>query len=110
MRKEKIVLGALLLADLALTAAVFIKTCLPTPEERTDREVEDAWGDLEREYGVPVGFDETPVDEPAEDFDAVYERVMAHDDEESSKRDPIDEGIENIMRFSVNGKTGFEQE
>lgn len=24
--------------------------------------------------------------------------------------DPMDEGFENIMRFSVNGKTGFEQE
>lgn len=24
--------------------------------------------------------------------------------------DPIDEGFENIMRYAVNGKTGFEQE
>lgn len=24
--------------------------------------------------------------------------------------DPIDEGFENIMRYAVNGRTGFEQE
>ena len=26
----------------------------------------------------------------------------------SRRRDPMDEGIENILTFSVNGKTGFE--
>ena len=29
---------------------------------------------------------------------------------EAEKADPMDEGFENIMRFSVNGKTGFEPE
>lgn len=29
---------------------------------------------------------------------------------EQAAADPIDEGFENIMRFSVNGKTGFERE
>lgn len=27
-----------------------------------------------------------------------------------SAADPMDEGFDNIMRFSVNGKTGFESE
>lgn len=58
-------------ADLALTAVVFVKTCCPTPGERTDKQVE---------------------------------REMA----EAVRPDPMDEGFENIMRFAVNGKTGFE--
>ena len=66
-------LTAAVAVDLLLTAAVFVKTCLPTPDERTDRQVELAV-------------------------------------EESQRPDPMDEGFENIMRFSVNGKTGFEQD
>lgn len=48
-------------------------------------------------------------------------RILAPSEEERNERavelamekaaaDPMDEGFENIMRFSVNGKTGFEQE
>lgn len=47
-------------------------------------------------------------------------RILAPGEEERNERaveqamkaaaDPMDEGFENIMRFSVNGKTGFEQE
>lgn len=66
-------LTAAVVVNLLLTAAVFVKTCLPTPDERTDRQVELAV-------------------------------------EESQRPDPMDEGFENIMRFSVNGKTGFEQD
>ena len=29
---------------------------------------------------------------------------------EQAAADPIDQGFENIMRFSVHGKTGFERE
>ena len=66
-------LTAAVVVNLLLTAAVFVKTCLPTPAERADRQVELAV-------------------------------------EESQRPDPMDEGFENIMRFSVNGKTGFEQD
>lgn len=66
-------LTAAVVVNLLLTAAVFVKTCLPTPDERTDRQVDLAV-------------------------------------EESQRPDPMDEGFENIMRFSVNGKTGFEQD
>lgn len=47
----------------------------------------------------------------------VFLRVYRHADEERlerkvedsiSRRDPMDEGIENILTFNVNGKTGFE--
>ena len=47
-------------------------------------------------------------------------RILAPNEEERNERavelameqaaDPMDEGFENIMRFAVNGKTGFEQE
>ena len=66
-------LTAAVAVDLLLTAAVFVKTCLPAPAERADRKVELAV-------------------------------------EESQRPDPMDEGFENIMRFSVNGKTGFEKD
>lgn len=29
---------------------------------------------------------------------------------QKARPDPIDEGFENLMRYAVNGKTGFEQE
>ena len=49
----------------------------------------------------------------------LYRRLLLPSEEERNERavekameqaaaDPIDEGFENIMRFSVNGKTGFE--
>lgn len=52
---------------------------------------------------------------------ATYRRLFSPSEEERNERavekameqaaaDPIDEGFENIMRFSVNGKTGFERE
>ena len=51
---------------------------------------------------------------------ATYRRLFSPSEEERNERavekameqrqDPMDEGFENIMRFSVNGKTGFEQE
>lgn len=51
---------------------------------------------------------------------ATYHRLFSPSEEERNERavekameqmqDPMDEGFENIMRFSVNGKTGFEQE
>lgn len=31
-------------------------------------------------------------------------------EEDDVRKDPVDEGFENLMRFSVNGKTGFETE
>ena len=65
------ILTAAVSVNLLLTAAVFVKTCIPSAEERTDREVE-------------IALEERP--------------------------DPMDEGFENIMRFSVNGKTGFERD
>lgn len=66
-------LTAAVVVNLLLTAAVFVKTCIPSADERTDRQVELAM-------------------------------------EESQRPDPMDEGFENIMRFSVNGKTGFERD
>lgn len=45
----------------------------------------------------------------AEDVtDAAVEREMELERDRASRN--IDEGIENIMSYSVNGKTGFEQE
>lgn len=44
-------------------------------------------------------------DEESRNEQAV-ERAMR----EAEKADPMDEGFENIMRFSVKGKTGFEPE
>ena len=51
---------------------------------------------------------------------ATYRRLFSPSEEERNERavekameqrqDPMDEGFENIMRFSVNGKTGFEPE
>lgn len=38
------------------------------------------------------------------------ERLERKVEERLSKRDPMDEGIENILTFSVNGKTGFERQ
>ena len=115
LKKTHIIFGAALLADLAMTAAVFVKTCLPTPEEWHDAKVEDAWAELEREYGVPIGFDDEPEEdeddkgESCEDFDRLFEEVMSRPTpEREPKRDPIDEGIDNILRFEVNGMTGFE--
>ena len=103
----KIITGALGFATFAMTAAVFAKTCLPSWEEWNDAKVEDAWADLDREYGVPIGFDEAPEEEPVEchEFDRAYDEVM-----ERPRKDPIDEGIDNILRYSVNGKTGLEPE
>jgi len=50
----------------------------------------------------------------------LYCRLLLPSEEERNERavelameqaaDPMDEGFENIMRFAVNGKTGFEQE
>ena len=51
----------------------------------------------------------------------MYRRVCRHNEEEltdravetvaeAQKKDLIDEGIDNILLFSVNGKTGFEQD
>lgn len=51
----------------------------------------------------------------------LYVRLCLPDEEERlerkvnetmrrERRDPIDEGIDNIMRFEVGGKTGFERE
>lgn len=34
--------------------------------------------------------------------------VPAADDPAEKKPDPMDEGFENLMRYEVNGKTGFE--
>ena len=31
-------------------------------------------------------------------------------EEGDAQKDPVDEGFENLMRFSVNGKTGFESD
>ena len=119
LKKSHIIFGAALLADLAMTAAVFVKTCLPSLEELVDRAVEDEWNDLEREYGVPIGFDEEfPYDPDVEededdkgesnpDFDRMFDEVMSRPAPKSRRRDPIDEGIDNILRYEVNGKTGF---
>lgn len=63
----------LLTLNLLIAAAIFAKVCLPSEEERTEREVE---------------------------------REMERD--KASRN--IDEGIANIMSYSVNGKTGFEQD
>ena len=49
----------------------------------------------------------------------LYRRLVLPSEEERNERaveqsmekaaaDPMDEGFENIMRFAVNGKTGFE--
>ena len=50
----------------------------------------------------------------------MYQRMHRHDEEDrneqavetaaAEKKDLIDEGIDNILLFSVNGKTGFEQD
>lgn len=120
--KLKFILGAAILADLAMTAAVFIKTCLPSIEELVDDAVEDAWRELEHEFSAPIGFDEEwpydpEVDEDEDDkgesnpeFDRMFEEVMSRPTPESRRRDPIDEGIDNILRYEVNGMTGFESE
>lgn len=109
--KLKIILGAAILADLAMTAAVFVKTCLPTLEELNDAKVENAWRDLEEEYNVPIGFGETPDEgESNPEFDHMYDEVMSRPTPEARRRDPIDEGIDNILRYEVNGMTGFETE
>lgn len=63
----------LLTLNLLIAAAVFVKVCLPSEEDRTD---------------------------------AAVEREMERD--KASRN--IDEGIANIMSYSVNGKTGFEQD
>ena len=71
---EQVFMGLVLLLlvlDLAVTAGLYCRMCLPSREERNERAVEKA---------------------------------MEH------RQDPMDEGFENIMRFSVNGKTGFETE
>lgn len=115
--KLKFIIGAAILADLAMTAAVFIKTCLPSIEELVDDAVENAWRDLEEEYDVPIGFDDPPCypgdnveDESNTEFDRMYDEVMSRPAPESRRRDPIDEGIDNILRYEVNGMTGFESE
>ena len=112
--KLKFILGAAILADLAMTAAVFVKTCLPSEEELVDGAVEDAWEDLERKFYGPIGFNEdAPADSEA--CDEVIEHwddvgAVVRDDTEPRKRDPIDEGIDNILRYEVKGVTGFESE
>lgn len=120
LKKSHIIFGAALLADLAMTAAVFVKTCLPSAEELIDDAVEDAWRELEHEFSAPIGFDEEfPYDPDVEededdkgesnpDFDRMFDEVMSRPAPESRRRDPIDEGIDNILRYEVNGKTGFE--
>ena len=120
--KLKFILGAAILTDLAMTAAVFVKTCLPSKEEWNEAKVENAWRELENEYNVPIGFDEEcpydpEVDEDEDDkgesntdFDRMYDEVMSRPAPESRRRDPIDEGIDNILRYEVNGMTGFETE
>ena len=116
LRKRHIIIGALALADLAMTAAVFAKVCLPSLEELTDAAVERA---MEEDDDVayhfdcrPIGFDETPEeDESAAAFDRAYDEVMRRATSTNSRRrDPIDEGIDNILRYEVNGKTGLERE
>lgn len=66
------IVAVMLLADLAMTAALYHKLVRPSEEERNEAAVEEAMR------------------------------------QEAAKADPMDEGFENIMRFSVNGKTGFE--
>ena len=44
---------------------------------------------------------------PAEEVRAVH---PANQPEDVARENKIDEGFENIMRFEVGGKTGFEQE
>ena len=39
---------------------------------------------------------------------AVPEEQPEREAERSTARDPVGQGIENILTFSVNGKTGFE--
>jgi hypothetical protein len=41
-------------------------------------------------------------------LDAVLKERESAEPEEHSRKDLVDEGFENIMRFSVNGRTGFE--
>lgn len=95
----KAILAAMVVADCAMTAALCAKVFRDTAEARLDAEVERAMAEMTREK-----YSEEPV---------AAERKSVEDDEEreaveAAKKDPIDEGIENILRFSVNGKTGFE--
>lgn len=104
IRKSHIIFGALALANFAMTAAVAAKLFLPTREERLDEEVEEAGG-------WPIGFDDEPVEDYEEihDYCEEFDRVTSMQEHETRK-DPIDEGIDNILRYAVDGKTGFEQE
>lgn len=45
-------------------------------------------------------------------FKTKEQRTEQRVEQEMQKQtpDPIDEGFENIMRYAVNGKTGFERE
>ena len=107
MKKSHIVFGVVALANLAMTAAVCAKLFLPTREELTDRAVEEAgWPDE-----APIGFDEEPAEdyEEARDYAEEFDRVVPMREHET-KKDPIDEGIDNILRYAVNGMTGLERE
>lgn len=117
-KKAKILLGAAILADLAMTAAVFAKTCLPTLSELTDKAVELSGGWPppmggcfgKDDYEAIFGEVDDPCDVEPDPDDAVQERAPKHPKGDPDEpRDPIDQGIENILRFEVNGKTGFEQ-
>lgn len=44
----------------------------------------------------------------ADRIDRAVEKAAA--EEEAKKKDLIDEGIDNILLYSVNGKTGFERD
>ena len=73
-----VIITLLILLDLAVTAALYIRLCLPDEQERLERRVE-----------------------------AAQERAM---EAQRDRGELMDEGFENIMRFSVNGKTGFERD
>lgn len=104
IKKSHIIFGAVALANLAMTAAIAAKMFLPTREELTDRAVEDAgWPD------APIGFDDAPTEDYEEVIDYAEEFDNRVEPLEREKKDPIDEGIDNILRFEVNGMTGFEQ-
>ena len=89
MRKAwKILLAAAVAADVAMTAALLVKQLLPSAEERLECRCERAMNEAAKREPVEAVAAEHHTNQP----------------------DPMDEGFENIMRFAVNGKTGFEVE
>ena len=85
---------AAVLADCAMTAALLVKEFRHTAEARLDAKVERAMEETTREK-----YSKEPIATERRDFDEGEER-----------KDPVDEGFENIMRYAVNGKTGFDAE